>query len=271
MLKSSETRRNLYTHTHTSKLLKSFATHGVAYCVLLLSPIFISSQIPATAHAEGVSTSKVYTTEPWVRGGLATKISLVEKGAAEGVATLDTDSKIPIEQIPTLSYLPLGGGTVTGAVAMGGNKITGLGTPTDAADAVTKGYTDSLVHFTSTSGSVPSWAALQAQSWDTPHWGDTWSVDNGSNKVQGVGTCLSVGGTKKSENVWNPPTATTYGMNCWCRVESINDTRVLGAWVFYGLFTSNAECYSDCAIGCSYCVRNGTDSSCTRAALFAAP
>jgi hypothetical protein len=39
--------------------------------------------------------------------------------------------------------LALAGGTMTGAIAMGTNKITGLGTPTDAADAATKAYVDS--------------------------------------------------------------------------------------------------------------------------------
>jgi hypothetical protein len=37
------------------------------------------------------------------------------------------------------------GGTMTGALAMGTNKITGLGTPTDATDAATKAYVDSAV------------------------------------------------------------------------------------------------------------------------------
>ena len=39
--------------------------------------------------------------------------------------------------------LATAGGTMTGAIAMGTNKITGLGTPTDATDAATKGYVDS--------------------------------------------------------------------------------------------------------------------------------
>lgn len=34
------------------------------------------------------------------------------------------------------------GGTMSGAISMGGNKITGLGTPTDSADAVSKAYAD---------------------------------------------------------------------------------------------------------------------------------
>jgi len=38
--------------------------------------------------------------------------------------------------------LPLAGGTMSGAIAMGTNKITGLGTPSSSTDAATKGYVD---------------------------------------------------------------------------------------------------------------------------------
>jgi len=38
--------------------------------------------------------------------------------------------------------LALAGGTMSGAIAMGSNKITGLGTPTSSADATTKTYVD---------------------------------------------------------------------------------------------------------------------------------
>ena len=38
--------------------------------------------------------------------------------------------------------LSLSGGTMTGAIAMGSSKITGLGTPTDNGDATTKAYVD---------------------------------------------------------------------------------------------------------------------------------
>jgi len=40
--------------------------------------------------------------------------------------------------------LALAGGTMTGAIAMGTNKITGLGTPTDSGDAATKAYVDAV-------------------------------------------------------------------------------------------------------------------------------
>lgn len=42
------------------------------------------------------------------------------------------------------NYLQKSGDTMSGEIAMGGNKITGLGTPTDDADAATKAYADSL-------------------------------------------------------------------------------------------------------------------------------
>ena len=41
--------------------------------------------------------------------------------------------------------LALAGGTMSGAIAMGTNKITGLGTPTDGTDAATKAYVDTTV------------------------------------------------------------------------------------------------------------------------------
>ena len=42
------------------------------------------------------------------------------------------------------NYLPKAGGTMTGNIAMGSNKVTGLGTPTDSTDASTKAYADGL-------------------------------------------------------------------------------------------------------------------------------
>jgi len=42
------------------------------------------------------------------------------------------------------SLLPVAGGTMSGEIAMGDNKITGVGTPTANTDAATKGYADTV-------------------------------------------------------------------------------------------------------------------------------
>ena len=101
-----------------------------------------------------------------------------QKGAAGGVAELDSAGKVPSGQLPDMDYLPLSGGTMTGDLEMGKNnaiflgstdgsviydddtslnisagtfiinvdnsRIRYLGTPTDNTDAANKGYVDAL-------------------------------------------------------------------------------------------------------------------------------
>jgi hypothetical protein len=58
--------------------------------------------------------------------------------------------------------LPLAGGTMTGAIAMGTNKITGLGTPTADSDAATKGYIDTTFGDTASAAASAAAAATSA-------------------------------------------------------------------------------------------------------------
>ena len=67
-----------------------------------------------------------------------------------GLANVDntTDANKPVStatQTALDAKLALAGGTMTGAIAMGTNKITGLGTPTNANDAATKTYVDGVI------------------------------------------------------------------------------------------------------------------------------
>lgn len=54
-----------------------------------------------------------------------------EKGAPGGVAELDESGKVPEEQLPTMPFLPLAGGTMEGAIEMDGQGIHGLPKPTE--------------------------------------------------------------------------------------------------------------------------------------------
>jgi hypothetical protein len=56
--------------------------------------------------------------------------------------------------------LSLSGGTMTGNIAMGTNKITGLGDPTSAQEAATKNYIDTLFGSTASAAASASAAAL---------------------------------------------------------------------------------------------------------------
>ena len=89
-----------------------------------------------------------------VTNSIAAKLPLAG-GTMSGAIAMGT-SKITGLGTPTVStdaatkayadtMLPLVGGTLSGALAMGTNKITGLGTPTVSTDAATKAYADTML------------------------------------------------------------------------------------------------------------------------------
>jgi hypothetical protein len=88
-------------------------------------------------------------TSPKLNEDVAVTSTATELNILDG-ATLSTtelnyvDGVTSAIQTQLNGKLALSGGTMTGAIAMGTSKITGLGTPTDAADAATKAYVDAV-------------------------------------------------------------------------------------------------------------------------------
>jgi hypothetical protein len=94
--------------------------------------------------------------------------------------------------------LPLAGGTMSGAIAMGTNKITGLGDPTNAQDAATKYYIDNVILAPSNlTGPITSTGNATAIASQTGT-GTKFVVDTSPTLVTpvlGVATATSINGT----------------------------------------------------------------------------
>jgi hypothetical protein len=111
-----------------------------------------------TASSTETLTNKTLTS-PSISGLYISDGSIVVEGTANDFettlsftdATADRTITFP-DAAGTVAFtsdvdtkLSLSGGTMSGEIAMGTNKITGLGTPTDSTDAATKGYVDNAV------------------------------------------------------------------------------------------------------------------------------
>ena len=94
----------------------------------------LSTDAATKGYADGLITALVASSP-------ATLDTLNELAAALG-----NDANFATTTATALAgKLPLAGGTMTGAIAMGGSKITGLGTPTATTDATTKAYVDATM------------------------------------------------------------------------------------------------------------------------------
>ena len=116
---------------------------------------------------------------------------ILNKPDVEAVKTLAREGKTLAEKA-----LPKAGGAMTGALDMGGNPVTGLGTPTGSGDAASKSYVDGK-HFV-VKVNLPSsgWAGDAAPytqtvsvpgilATDTPHFGNvSYTSDNTSGKIK---------------------------------------------------------------------------------------
>ncbi|MDR1826349.1 MAG: hypothetical protein LBQ49_01495 [Rickettsiales bacterium] len=183
------------------------------------------------------------------------------------------------------AYLPKSGGAMTGALSMGGQKITDCAAPNVDADVATKRYVDESVAgvtaFSSWSATAPAWSQL-------PGYGDNttdglwvkgqfnsgpfanWEAVSANNmyKVRGAAFCL--GSNQQAQNKYIPAD-NSGGANCWCNIIEVNGALTCGAWSFAGGSVSHSQCNQDCVESCQECVTEGANGSCTRSRLFGGP
>jgi hypothetical protein len=159
----------------------------------LASPALTGTPTAPTATA-GTNTTQVATT-----AYVGTAISNLVAGAP---ATLDTLDEIAAAIADTGNFSDTvvlkTGSTMSGALAMGTNKITGLGDPTNAQDAATKYYIDNTVLAPSNlTGPITSVGAATSIASQTGT-GTKFVVDNTPTlitPVLGVATATSINGT----------------------------------------------------------------------------
>ena len=159
----------------------------------LASPALTGTPTAPTATA-GTNTTQVATT-----AYVGTAISNLVAGAP---TTLDTLDEIAAAIADTGNFSDTvvlkSGSTMSGALAMGTNKITGLGTPTVSTDAATKGYIDTVVlapsNLTGPITSVGNVTSIASQTGT----GTKFVVDTSPTLVTpvlGVATATSINGT----------------------------------------------------------------------------
>jgi hypothetical protein len=175
------------------------ATAATTYAPLA-SPALTGTPTAPTATA-GTSTTQVATT-----AFVGTAVSNLVASAPAALDTLNelatalgNDAAFSTTVTNSIATkLPLAGGTMTGAIAMGTNKITGLGTPTASTDAATKGYIDTTVLAPSNlTGPITSVGAATSIASQTGT-GTKFVVDTSPTLVTpvlGVATATSINGT----------------------------------------------------------------------------
>jgi hypothetical protein len=208
----------------------------------IASPTFTGVPAAPTATA-GTSTTQVATT---AFVGTAVSNLVASAPAAldtlnELAAALGNDASFSTTVTNSIAAkLPLAGGTMSGAIAMGTNKITGLGTPTVSTDAATKAYADTMLPLAggTMSGAIAMGTnkitglgdPTNAQDAATKNYIDTATIapSNLTGPITSVGSATSIAsqtGTGSTFVVQNTPTLTTPVLGV-ATATSVNGTTI---------------------------------------------
>ena len=102
----------------------------------------------ATGAVVGTTNTQTLTNKTLTSPVINTPTGITKSDVGLGNVDNTTDAGKPISTLTQNALdakLATAGGTMSGAIAMGTNKITGLGEPTSAQDAATKNYVDTTV------------------------------------------------------------------------------------------------------------------------------
>ena len=107
---------------------------------------FDSSLVPSVTNTNDLGSSSLrwrdlYARDINGRNGTFTG-NIVVTGTVDGIDISARDAVLTSTTTTANNALPKAGGTMSGAIAMGTQKITGMGDPTAAQDAATKAYVD---------------------------------------------------------------------------------------------------------------------------------
>ena len=125
-------------------------TYASAGGTITRTTVFSSSNSDAAVNW-GIGTKNIFLTYPADKAVLEDASNnvtignnLVVGGTVDGVDIASRDAVLTATTNTANAALPKAGGTMSGAIAMGTNKITGAGDPTAAQDLATKSYVDTI-------------------------------------------------------------------------------------------------------------------------------
>ncbi len=116
---------------------------------IALTDLSVTQNAVGTAALSYNNTTGVFSYTPPDLSSYLTSYTVTQSDVTTHQAALSiTESQISdlgtyLTASDITGKLNLSGGTMSGAIAMGTNKITGMGDPTSAQDAATKAYVDS--------------------------------------------------------------------------------------------------------------------------------